>query len=107
MELQPLLEKGEERELRRMLEQQEVHPLPDGFLQWEVPQPVIAKPPTPPPPPPPPPSAAQPAAGGCGCLLVVWWRGCVDEVIVNVRPLFLWYLMRQLLMSVVYICGIL
>ncbi|KAK7114721.1 uncharacterized protein [Littorina saxatilis] len=67
MELQPLLEKNEERELRLMLDRNDVGTLPDMYLPWEVPLPVIPKPPTPPPPPPPLP-VQQPvpaaAAGG-------------------------------------------
>ncbi|XP_076448916.1 LOW QUALITY PROTEIN: uncharacterized protein LOC143285481 [Babylonia areolata] len=64
MELQPLVEEGKERELRHMLERNGVGPLPDGYQQWEVPKPVIVKPPTPPPPPPPAPIAPSAGAGG-------------------------------------------
>ncbi|KAL8608369.1 hypothetical protein ACOMHN_002602 [Nucella lapillus] len=61
VELQPLLEAGKERDLRGMLDRSGVGPLPGGFVPWEVPEPVIVKPPTPPPPPPlptPPPAVA-------------------------------------------------
>ena len=72
MDLQPLVEKGDARELRRLMEEQDVGPLPDSYIVWEVPKPVIPKPPTPPPPPPPPPAPdPRPDTGGCAVVVCV------------------------------------
>ena len=70
MEIHPLVTESLDSQLRRLLREEGVEPLPQSHLVWEVPPPVIPKPPTPPPPPSPPPIQQHPTTGTSGILYV-------------------------------------